>query len=76
MATVLVWPAVALFVFVIYRRSVTSSFTAAIQGTRLKGLRAGPAGIELELDATISATARDVASAVAQCRRRPVPSPG
>lgn len=66
MATVLVWPAVALVVFVIYRRSITSSLTAAIEGARLKRLKAGPGGIEVELDTTIGAAGRDVASALAK----------
>lgn len=69
MATVVAWPTVALFVLVIYRRSITSSLATAIEGARLKRLKAGPGGIEVELDTNIGAAGREVALALASLPR-------
>src|SRR5215472_5179235 len=66
MATVLAWPLLVLFVLVIYRKGITSSFSAAIAGARVKRVKAGPGGVEVELDTTIGATGRDVGSALAR----------
>ncbi len=66
MATVLAWPLLALIVLVTFRKGISSSFRAAIEGARVKRVKAGPAGIEIELETTIGAAGRDLASALAR----------
>lgn len=67
--TVLAWPLVVLFVLIVYRRWITSTISSVTKGVKLKRVKAGP--VELEWDATIDATGRDVGDMLTQM---PVPA--
>jgi hypothetical protein len=75
MATVLAWPLLLLVALAIFRKSISSSFRAALEGARVKRVKAGPAGIEVELETTTGAAGRDLGSALARLPRPAVEGP-
>jgi len=69
---VLVWPVVVLTALVIYRRLITTTFSGAMSGRKLKKLKAG--SFEVEWEAKLDEAGRNVAQVLAETPGAPTES--
>lgn len=69
MIDILVWPAVVVVFLIVYRSWMTSTVSQVVRGRRISKFKAGP--LEIEWDAKVDETARNVAGALTETSKMP-----